>query len=128
VIRYVYVQLPGRPPAPFVTVTVRPPLAAPENELTEQPAQVDTGADRTVLPLSTVRHLGLLPLRWLDFEGLGGVTTRLATYALEVRIDGLNPLTVEVTAAEEPWILLGRDVDNHFRMLLDGPASALEIG
>jgi len=126
-IRYAYVQLPGRPPAPFVNVTVRE-AATPSDELADQPAQIDTGADRTVIPFAVVKHLGLLRFGSLPMAGLGGMVSHLDTYVVEIELSGLAPLTVEVIAADEPWILLGRDVDNHFRMLLDGPAAALEIG
>jgi predicted aspartyl protease len=127
VIRYTYVQLPGRPPAPFVKVTVRTP-APPPDELADQPAQIDTGADRTVIPFAVVKHLGLLRFGSLRVAGLGGIISRLDTYLVVIELSALPPLTVEVIAADEPWILLGRDVDNHFRMLLDGPGTALEIG
>ena len=39
------------------------------------------------------------------------------------------PQTLEVVAsAGEAWILLGRDVLNTHRLVLDGPQLALEIG
>jgi hypothetical protein len=43
-------------------------------------------------------------------------------------IRSFPPMTVEVLAhPAEPFILLGRDVLNHYRILLDGPKLALEI-
>jgi hypothetical protein len=40
----------------------------------------------------------------------------------------LTPITVEAFASrEEPHVLLGRDVLNHFRVLLDGPNLVLEM-
>jgi hypothetical protein len=39
-----------------------------------------------------------------------------------------SPRLIEVLAhPEEQWVLLGQDVLNQLRSLLDGPATALEI-
>jgi hypothetical protein len=35
--------------------------------------------------------------------------------------------TVEVLAADEPYVLLGRDILNRYRVVLDGPKQKLEI-
>jgi predicted aspartyl protease len=92
----------------------------------DQPAQIDTGADRTVIPFAVVKHLGLLRFGEIPLAGLGGIVSHLDSYLVVIELKGLRPSNVEVVAADEPWILLGRDVDNHFRMLLDVPASSLE--
>lgn len=53
----------------------------------------------------------------------------VSTYFVEVTVRGQPPRPVEVLAHEgEAYVLLGRDVLNHHRMLLDGPGLALEIG
>ncbi|CAN5760668.1 hypothetical protein BH23PLA1_BH23PLA1_34350 [soil metagenome] len=50
------------------------------------------------------------------------------TYLVELAIRGLPTQPVEVFAhAGEPYVLLGRDVLNQHRLLLDGPGLALEI-
>jgi hypothetical protein len=55
VIRYRYnTQL--QPPAPFVHLLLRNP--ADGSELLAVPAQIDTAADRTVLPQTLVKNLG----------------------------------------------------------------------
>ncbi len=114
------------PPAPFVYVSLRCPETG---RLVEKlPAQVDPGADRTVIPERLVGLLDLVPLDKLWVEGLGGQGSWLSTYRMELILHDLSPQLVEVFAhAEESHILLGRDVLNQHRLLLDGPGLALEI-
>ena len=50
-------------------------------------------------------------------------------FLVEISVHGLPPVALRaVLGAHEPWILLGRDVLNRLRVLLDGPAQGLEIG
>jgi hypothetical protein len=61
--------------------------------------------------------------------GLGGATYTLPTYAVLLGIHDLPVQSVKVIgAANEPWVLLGRDVVNGHRLVLDGPQLVLEIG
>lgn len=124
-IRYHYLR--GlRLPAPFVNVTLR--NLPGTSELRAQPAQIDTAADRTVLPLKTVNTLGLAPLTRITVAGLGGVRHHVRTYLVYLGVHDMPAELIEVIAhAEEQWILLGRDVLNAHTMLHDGPQLALEI-
>jgi hypothetical protein len=125
-IRYGY-QHALRIPAPFVNVTPRN-LQGTE-ELLNQPAQVDTGADRTVLPMALVDELKLLPVDEITVGGLGKSQHSVRTYAVYLGVHDLPAALVEVMGYPgEPWILLGRDVLNSLRLLLDGPRLVLEIG
>jgi len=125
VIRYRYnSQLD--PAAPFVHVALRNP--ADGTELTNISAQVDSAADRSVLPQSLVNQLGLAQIGTLAIGGLGGIIYTLPTYVVFVAIHDLSPQAIKVVAsADEPWILLGRDVLNAHRLILDGPGSVLEV-
>lgn len=125
-IRYTYVpQL--QPPAPFVYLRVQNPVTG--DELRDVPAQLDTAADRTVIPESLVQSLRLPQLGILTIGGVGGVHQVMPAYPLLLAIHDLPLLTIEVVASPgESWVLLGRDVLNAYRLLLDGPQLALEIG
>jgi hypothetical protein len=115
------------PPAPFVHVTLR--CAETGKEVNAVPAQLDCGADRTVLPANFVEDLGLLPLDEIPIGGFGGHVSLMRTYRVELAVHQFPPLMIEViTHADEPFILLGRDVLNQLRLLLDGPQLLLEIG
>jgi hypothetical protein len=125
VIRYGYNQQTV-PPAPFIHVTLR--CAETGREVADVPAQLDCAADRTVIPARFVQDLRLVPLDELRVGGFGGQVFLLPTYRLELNIRSLPARMIEVIAhAEEPFVLLGRDVLNAHRIVLDGPRLALEI-
>jgi predicted aspartyl protease len=93
------------------------------------PAKVDTGADQTVIPLPLVERLALREVARLRFGGLGGHEVVLPVYEVQLVIRDLAAITVEVAAsAGEPHVLLGRDVLNRYKIVLDGPNGKLEIG
>lgn len=125
-IRYNYLpQL--QPAAPFVYVTLRNPVTGAEQR--DVPAQLDTAADRTLLTDALVQALALPQIGTIQIGGVGGIIQSMPTYPVELAIHNLPSQTVEVVAnAGEAWALLGRDVLNAHRLLLDGPQLALEIG
>ncbi len=124
--RYPYIQ-DLHPPAPFVHVTLR--VLGGEREIANLPAQVDTGADRAVLPLSAVESLGLVQLDTIQIGGFGGVEQSVPTYAVLLGLRQFPPVLVEVLASKaEKWVLLGRDILNRHRCTLDGPGLTTEIG
>jgi hypothetical protein len=125
-IRYAYNRQVERP-APFVHVALRRPSG--DSSLDDLPAQIDTAGDRTVIPGGLVARLGLVPLDELPVAGSGGQVLLVPTYFVEVTVRGQPPQPVEVLAHEgESHVLLGRDILNQHRLLLDGPGLALEIG
>ncbi len=125
-IRYRYVSHLN-PPAPFVNVSLRCPATG--NQLVNLPAQIDSAADRTVLPGSMVRTLGLVEDGRLLFQGFAGEVVELPIYLIEMQVHDLPPMIIRAAHGEhEPHILLGRDVLNVHRCVLDGPAAMLEIG
>ena len=65
-VRYRYVDH-LQPPAPFVNVSLH--CQATGARLDNQPALVDSAADRTILPVPTIRGLGLVEDGRLQFQG-----------------------------------------------------------
>jgi hypothetical protein len=124
-IRYAY-NRQVEPPAPFVHVALR--CAETGQAVSDLPAQIDTAADRTVIPGGLVERLGLVPLDVLPLTGFGGQVVLVPTYVIELAIRTLPPQPVEVIAHPgEPFVLLGRDVLTGHRVVLDGPGLALKI-
>jgi predicted aspartyl protease len=114
------------PPAPFVHVNLVCPATG--NRVENLAAQIDTAADRTVLPGRVVEDLGLVEDGRLLFQGFTGAVVELPVFLVAVQIHDLPPvLTRAVLGASESHILLGRDVLNAHHLLLDGPSLALEI-
>ena len=116
-----------RPPAPFVSVTLRNPVTGAEQQ--DVPAQLDRAADRTLLPEPVARALALPQIGTIKIGGVGGIAQTMPSYPVQLAIDNLPVQAVEVVArAGEAWVLLGRDVLNSYRLLLDGPQLFVEIG
>ncbi len=115
------------PPAPFINVVLRNPVTG--TELRDVPAQLDCAADRTVLPESMVKSLTLPQVGIMKLGGFGGAVYTLPVYAVLLGVHGFPIQPFKFAAhAEESWVLLGRDVTNAHRILLDGPHLALEFG
>jgi hypothetical protein len=115
------------PPAPFALVDLREPGTA-DDRLSQLPAQVDSAADRTIVPLKLIERLQLTPSGNAPFAGLGDHEIRLDLYKVEILVRTLTPREIEVAAhATEELILLGRDFLNQFKIVHDGPKERLEI-
>lgn len=114
------------PPAPYALVTVARPDGT--GFLADLPAKVDSGASQTILPTALVERLQLEAVGQHRFEGLGGVQCTLSIFRIVLTIRGCEPVELDVAGSDgEPYILLGRDVLNQFRVTLDGPKGKLTI-
>jgi hypothetical protein len=115
-----------QPPAPFVLVALSNPLTGAE--AINVPAQIDTAADRTLLPSSIVEQLMLPAIGSMPIGGVGGAIATMKLYAVLLAGPTQPSRAVEVVAhPNEAWVLLGRDVLNSHRVVLDGPGLALEV-
>ncbi|MGC1719265.1 MAG: retroviral-like aspartic protease family protein, partial [Isosphaeraceae bacterium] len=93
------------------------------------PVLLDTAADFTVIPWRVVDELQLLQHDEVEAVVFGGQATLVTSFIIQLQIHELEPLNVEALASrEEPHVLLGRDVLNAQRIVLDGPELVLEIG
>ncbi len=113
------------PPAPLVLVTLRNPRTG--QFVVDLPAQIDPGADFTVLPDVTVEHLQLVPVGEIEAMGLGRRIDVVPTFLVNIDLHDFTHASVKVIASDEPYILLGRDVLNQHRIILDGPKLKLEF-
>jgi len=114
------------PPAAFVFASIiRPDGGASARDV---PAQLDTAADFTVLPTAIVSRLGLRQVSEIPVSGFGGAIALSPTYVVDVQVHDLTSKRVEAVSSDhERYVLLGRDVLNQFRVVLDGPNQILEI-
>ena len=124
--RYAY-NIPLRPLAPFVLLALRHPVA--ERKFATCPPCSIRRPTAPLLPLTVAEELNQGKIGDLDIGGVGGSVERMTVSDVLLGIHPLPLRLVEVVAhADEPWVLLGRDVLNGHRLLLDGPGLALEIG
>ena len=114
------------PPAPFVLLDVQ----RPDGQRTASgiPAQVDTAADMTVIPSPLARELSLVQFGIQETIGFGGHQIDVPVYYVIVSMHDFTPVNTKVLASDdEPFVLLGRDILNRYRIVFDGPAGVLEI-
>jgi predicted aspartyl protease len=124
-IRYSYNQQ-ITPPAPFVHVTIQPPEGAIASS--DLPALLDTAADITVIPDRVAVELRLIPLDEMPIGGFDGRVSGVSTYLVQLAMREYTPTIIRVVASrDEPYVLLGRDVLNGYRVVLDGPQLRLEV-
>jgi hypothetical protein len=82
-----------------------------------------------VLPGRTVAALGLVEDGRVQFQGFAGGVVELPVFLVDVHVHDLPAVTVRAVLGEhKPLILLGRDILNSIRLVLDGPLQILELG
>lgn len=114
------------PPVSAVVLTVSSPDGS--CVVPNVSAHLDTAADQTVVPLPILAQLGLQPLTFIAAQGFGGTPYRLGLYEVGLDIPGVARLTLKVLGhSYEPFILIGRDVLNLFRVTFDGPNQTVEF-
>ena len=112
------------PPAPFLPVRVSNLTGAGPTTVS---AKIDTGADITAIPAYFVEQLDLAPAGELVVEGYDGQRATVLCYDIVLHVDRLRVVGLSVVAFAEDYALLGRDVLNRLRILLDGPELTTEI-
>lgn len=96
--------------------------------ITKVPAQIDTAADISVIPTDIVKRLQLVPCDRMRIAGIGGHVSLEPIYLAVLKIHQFAALTLPILSVkDEPYVLLGRDVLNQFRLILDGPRLLLDI-
>jgi predicted aspartyl protease len=109
------------PPAPIARVTFR--NSTSNAELTDQELLIDTGADATLVPRSATERLGIQPITDVNYELIAFDGTRSVAPVVDLDMVFLNRRfrgRYLLTEAEQG--VLGRDVLNHLKLLLDGPS------
>ena len=115
-------------PTPFPQIVLRLAATKSGRFFAGLTAKVDTGADRTVVPQHLLDPLQLAIAGERDFEVAHGSIVTLPLFYVELTIEGLAPFKLIVAASDrEDLILLGRDVLNLYRLVLDGPNLRLAI-
>jgi len=111
------------PPAPFLDVTVEHPITGQRLTL---PAKLDTGADISAIPVTAAEQLHLLAVRAISVEGYDSKPVSTSTYAIALYTASTR-FRLEVIIIAEPYVLLGRDVLNHFYTHLNGPELTFDL-
>ena len=93
------------------------------------PALLDTGADASLVPLAYLDQLRLKPVRQQSLRSQWGERRSVGIFQVELRIgDSLHLPWMEVVGDElGDEVLLGRNVLNRLRIMLNGPGQIVEI-
>jgi predicted aspartyl protease len=82
--------------------------------------KLDSGADTTVIPERVVEQLGLTPRGHLWTRGFDGTNSHRPVYYVRLLIESFDLPSVRCVAADRTTVLVGRNVLNRFRLILDG--------
>lgn len=114
------------PPAPVLEISIYPPRS-PSHEL-RLSVMIDTGADVSTLPLRVLKRIGAEYLETAVLRGMAGGRATVDLYRVAVRVGPHTVPAVRVAGvASTTDAVLGRDVLNHLKITLDGPAQTIEL-
>ena len=91
-------------------------------------ALVDSGSDATLVPLTMLQRVGVYSGEQVTFRGVTG--SRMIADAFRVAIHMPTGIAYGVRAIATRGsneVILGRDVLNQWRIILDGPGETVEI-
>jgi hypothetical protein len=115
-----------QPPIPTVRVTLHAPDGS--TMIPSVLAVLDTAASGSLFPLALLRQMGLAPVHRAVVRGVGHAPTTLDLYDVEIEIPGVVLTTARVVGhPTDPYILIGRDILNQFRITFDGPRQMTEF-
>ncbi len=113
------------PSIPMIDLAIGIPLSDPDFELT---AIVDSGADATMIPQHYLQQLGARRSRKAIMRGVTGEQNLVDLYVISVRLGPYRQGFLEVVGMmDNDDSIVGRDVLNHLAIVLNGPASVVEI-
>jgi len=114
------------PSAPVVRLRVGAPGDRPMEELD---ALLDSGADISAIPMELVRRLDLRRVDLIQVQGFGAEPREIPVFSAFMALRGEGERWIaRVIPWAEGYALLGRNVLNRWRLVLDGPALMTTTG
>ncbi len=84
-------------------------------------AVVDSAAVMTCIPESQVQQLGNLNYSSIQIRDLNNTIAEKRTYIIDIELNNHRFSNVEVIAISKDYALIGRDILNKFKIILDAP-------
>lgn len=114
------------PPAPVAAITL---VTAAESLRTgPHPALLDSGADGTIVPIAWLHEIRAVPTVAVTMRSHWGERRSVLLYLVDVQVGELTLPGVEVVGDElSAEIVVGRDILNRLRVLLDGPSATTTL-
>jgi predicted aspartyl protease len=113
------------PPAPMINCNVQNPISGIAKE--RQKAKLDTGASRTAIPEAWVDELNLMPADECTLYDFRGDAQVHQTYFVDIALNGNSYKWFEVVSAPRTNVLLGRDILNGMKVILDGKNLSFDL-
>ena len=102
--------------------------AVPTGRRVELTAIIDTGADGTIIPVRHLRKIGARRAFETGLRSQWGERRTVFLYLVDLQIGELTLSGIYVVGDElGDEVVLGRNVLNHLRLLLDGPAVLTQL-
>ncbi len=108
-------------PAPTCLMTI---FSRSSDLMTRIEMIVDSGAEITCIPEALIPSLGKLKKGEVTAESFSGETYDRISYFIEIEFLGKRFKNLEVVPVDVDHGYLGRDVLNHFRLILDAPQAS----
>ncbi|HEY9875767.1 MAG TPA: retropepsin-like aspartic protease [Candidatus Obscuribacterales bacterium] len=106
-------------------------IYSPEDQLltTEVNAIVDSGAVMSAIPLQAIEEINerSLDYSWITVRGAIGKEQRRKTYIINIRLGNYYFDDWEVIAIDKEYGLIGRDILNQYKIILDAPNGTWSI-
>ena len=91
-------------------------------------ALIDTGADATIAPVKMLRHIGARPAFASRLRSQWGEHRSVLLYLVDMQIgEQVFPGVYVVGDDLGAEVILGRDILNRLRILLDGPNDRVQV-
>ena len=84
-------------------------------------AVVDSAAAMTCIPESHVQQLGNLNYSFIQIRDLNNTIAEKRTYIINIELNNYRFNNVQVIAIAKDYALIGRDILNQFKSILDAP-------
>lgn len=90
---------------------------------------LDTGADKTCLPLRLIEQLdpNTLECSFVCVNGPFGKVEQRYTFFVNIILNNCRFDNIEIIPIERDYALIGRDILNRYRIVLDGPNRNWEV-
>jgi predicted aspartyl protease len=114
------------PSAPVIAIR----LSAPAKAAAERPVEalIDTGADFCIAPRAVLNRINARRKTSIRIRGQWSAPFQAARYIVDIHLEeGVLPAVDFIADPNGNEIILGRNVLNKLKLLLDGPAETLEI-